>query len=378
MAEYKDILTLDGLVRPQPGVSKRKIEAVGDLIARTMRGDSIAEGTLKEVMTTSDAPLAASHLVTAQLIPQFEKAERKWSQIAGVRTVADFRPVTLQSMFGDLTGAGVREGGGAARVPEAAPYPHVTISGVEAFNAKLQKNGVRFGMTFEARINDPAGFWSELPSELLQLALDTEEAETFDALTDGVASLGSAVELQGGTLPDGTTVAANSPISPDAIWQAIIELSQRQVNGRSVGRLAGGYNVIVPVGLAPFIEFALSQKIIAVQNGSITYDGGDRSVFGSISIIESDKIGLTNPDEWYVLPKPGAYRRPVLELLRLRGYERPEVRVNNLTGNYVGGGAISPFEGSFDTDTIDFRLRMIAGGALWSGEQVLYSDGSGS
>lgn len=379
MAEYKDIMTLDGLVRPQPGVTKRKVEAVADLIGRTMRGDSIASGTLQEVMTTSDAPFSAAHLVTAELIPQFEKAERNWSQIAGVRTVADFRPVTLQSIFGDLTGAGVRQGGGAARVDEAAPYPYVTVAGREAFYSKLAKNGVKFGITWEARINDPAGLWEQMPQELLELALDTEEAEVYDALIEGVAALGAAAQLQGGTLPDGTTVPANAPLTADAIWEAIIELSNREVNGRKVGRLSG-YNVIVPTGLAPFIEYQLSQKIIAVQDGNITYDGGDRSVFGSITIVESDRIGLTNPNEWYVLPKPGAYRRPVLELLRLRGYERPELRVNNATGSYLGGGEVSPFEGSFDADTLDMRLRYVAGGAFWDSgaEAVLYSDGSGS
>ena len=66
----------------------------------------------------------------------------------------------------------------------------------------------------------------------------------------------------------------------------------------------------------------------------------------------------------------------MLELLRLRGHERPEVRVSNLTGTYQGGGNISPFEGSFDTDTVDMRLRYVAGGALWSADAVVYSDGS--
>lgn len=379
MAEYKDILTLDGLVRPQPGVTKRKLEATADLLQRTLRGDAIAAGTFKEVMTTSDAPFSAAHLVTAEVLEQFEKAPRKWSEIAGVRTVPDFRPVVLQSIFGDLTGAGVREGGGAARVGEAAPYPYVTVAGQEAFYSKLSKNGVKFGITWEARVNDPAGVWERMPDELIELALDTEEAEVFDALEQGVAGLSGAADMTGGTLPDGTVVPPNAPVSPDAIWQAIIELSQREVNGRKIGRLSG-YNVIVPVGLAPALEYQLSQTVIAIQDGNITYGPGDRAVFGGITIIESDRVGLTTSDEWYVLPKPGAFRRPVLELLRLRGYERPEIRVNNLTGNYLGGGEISPFEGSFDNDTMDMRLRYVVGGAFWdSGAQaVLYSDGSGS
>lgn len=378
MAEYKDILTLDGKIRgAQPGVSARKIEAVASLIQGAMRGDAIKAGTLQEVMTTSDAPFNAAHLVTAQVIEQFDAAPRTWSDIADVRTVQDFRPVALYSAFGEAAGAGIRQGGGAARVPEAAPYPYVTVAGKEAFYQKLAKNGVKFGITWEALINDPAGVWSQMPGELLQIALDTEEAEVYDALIQGVAAAGASVELAGGTLPDGEVVAANAAATPAAIWQAIIELANRTVNGRKVGQLSG-YTVVVPAGQKMFLDWKLSQAVISIQDGSVTFGPGDRSVFGSLKVVESDKIGLTNANEWYLLPTKGAYRRPVLELLRLRGYERPEIRVSNATGNYLGGGAIAPFEGSFDNDTVDMRLRYVAGGALWSADAVVYSDGTGA
>lgn len=378
MAEYNNILTLDGKIKgAQPGVTARKIEAVKGLIMGAIQGDAIKAGTLQEVMTTSDASVNAAHFVTAELIEQFEKAPRTWEDIAGVRVVQDFRPVNLYSIFGELTGAGVRQGGGAARVPEAAPYPYVTVAGKEAFYQKLQKNGVKFGITWEALVNDPAGVWAQMPSELLELALDTEEAEVYDALIEGVTAAAGASDLAGGTLPDGSIVKPNSKITPEAMWQAVLELANREVNGRKVGTLSG-YNLIVPVGQKMFLDWKLSQAILAIQDGNITFGPGDRSIFGSITIIESDKIGLSNADEWYLLPKKGAYRRPTLELLRLRGYERPELRVSNLTGSYVGGGAVAPFEGSFDADTVELRLRHVCGGALWSAESVVYSDGSES
>ena len=378
MAEYSDILTLDGRIKAaHPSVTKRKLEAAGDLLSRALRGDHIASGTMQEVLTTSDLQFNLAHLVSAELLPQFDAAPRTWSEIATTRVVKDFDSVKLFGLFGDLAGPGIRQGGGAARVPEAAPYPYATIAGKEAFHAKIGKNGFKFGYTWESRINDIEGFFADLPSQLLSVALDTEEAETYDALIEGVAAAGASVELHGGTLPDGAVVLPNAKVTPSAIWQAILELQNRVVNGRKVGAVSG-YNVIVPTGRKAFVDYALRQQVIAIQDGNITFGPSSDTTLNNVTVIESDKIGLTNADEWYILPKPGTLRRPVLELARLRGHETPELRVENAAGNYLGGGAVSPFEGNFTNDTIDYRLRYVAGGILWDSTFVLYSDGSGT
>lgn len=349
-------------------ITKRKVEAASKLLAAAMGGDKIAAGQLAEVHTTSDLKFNVAYLASAIALPQFEAAERTWSQVAGVRTVPDFGPVRLMGMFGDLTGAGVHQDGGLPTVPEGAPYPYVTVTGQEAFYAKLAKLGAKFGLTWEAGVNDVIGFFEQMPDLLTQLALDSEEREVFDALVNGTtASLASQ------TLPDGTVVPANAPLSPESIWAAIIQLQNTEVNGRKVGR-ASGYSVVVPSGTADFIEYALNRQIIQIQDGLITYGPGDMSALANVSVVETSFLTGNN---WIVLPKPGAIRRPVLELLRLRGYEQPELRVHGDTGNYVGGAAVAPFEGNFDNDTVDYRIRYVAGGVLWSSDYSVKSNGTG-
>lgn len=368
--EYKDQFTLDGKLKPQGRVVTRaKVEAADALLQKAMRGDKIAAGTLAEAFSTTDLPFNVAHLISAVTIPQFEAAERTWTQVAGVRTVNDFGPVRLQSLYGDVTGSGVHGNGGLVTVPEHTPYPHITVTGAEAFYAKLRKLGARFTWSWESNVNDVAGFFENIPNELLQLALDTEEREVYDALVNGTTE-----ELDSQTLPDGTVVPANAPISPNAIWAAIIQLQNVEVNGRKVGR-ATGYNIVVPAGTKDFIEYALNRTIISVQDGEITYGPGDMSALSNISIVETSFLTGT---EWIVLPKPGAIRRPVLELLRLRGYEAPELRVQANAGNYLGGGVVSPFEGDFEADEIAMRVRFVAGGVLWSTDFSVKSDGSGS
>lgn len=368
--EYKDQFTLDGKVKPlRPYVTRAKVEAADRLLSAALKGDRIAAGQLSEVFTTSDLKFNLAHLATITAIPQFEAAERTWSQIAGVRTVPNFEKTRLQSIYGELTGSAIHEDGGFVTVPEGAPYPHVNITGAEAFYASVQKFGGRFGFTWESHVNDIEGFFENIPTEMVQAALDTEEREVYQALAQATNT------MAGGTLPDGTVVAANAPVSVDAISQAIYELETTEINGRAIGASSNGYNVIVPVGKKRILDYEMSKNIIYIQDGSVTFGPGDRSWMGSATIIESAFVTGT---VWYVLPKPGGVRRPVLELGRLRGHELPELRVSNDTGTYIGGSAVSPFEGSFDNDTVDLRIRMVCGGILWDDTFVLKSTGAGS
>lgn len=377
MAEIKDQFTLDGRIKPANHlVTRAKVSEADKLLSAAFQGDRIAAGKLAEVHSTSDLKFNLAHLITSVALPQFDATERTWSKVATTRVVPDFGPVRLMSLFGQLTGAGVAEGpsegtltGGLPVVPEAAPYPYVTITGQEAFYAKLSKLGAKFGFTWESNVNDIVGFFEQIPGELVNLALDTEEREVYEALINGTTNT-----LDAGLLPDETTTLPNAPISPEAIWAAILQLQNVEVNGRKVGR-ASGYNVVVPVGTADFINWKMNQQVISITDGSVTLGPGDRSVFNNVDIIESSYVTGTN---WYVLPKPGSVRRPVLELLRLRGYEAPELRIHGDTGSYVGGSAVSPFEGNFDNDTVDYRIRYVAGGVLWSSDFSLHSDGTGA
>ena len=93
-------------------------------------------------------------------------------------------------------------------------------------------------------------------------------------------------------------------------------------------------------------------------------------------VVESD---FMEDGSWALVPNKGAIRGPKFyALTRLTGHEGPELRVQNLTGNYLGGGAVPPFEGSFDTDSAAFRGRIINGGIGWNTSYPVFSDGSGS
>lgn len=378
MAEYKNQFTLDGLVKPALGVSEEKVEATRELVELTMQGDRIAKGTLEEAMVSTDAVFNVAHLASLNVLADFPEEERKWSQIATTRTVQDFRPVTLYTLRPDWSAGGTIGGGDprfvAPRIPEAANYPYAYLEQeVNQQQGGVVKRGFKTGFTFEAFINDSIGFLQALPESMKQIALDTEEWEVFNALITGV---GATEQLDGGAIPDGTeTVAPNAKFSRAALIRAMIELSERTINGRKV-EVSGGYKLLIPSGQRLWVEFIInSVSLEGFGDGPFNFTINGYNPLSDITVIESEFIPA---EAWYLIPNANQARRPILELLRLVGHEVPELRVQGNTGTYVGGGAVSPFEGSFDNDTADFRLRMFSKGVLWTKELIVWSDGSES
>lgn len=361
---YKDKFTLDGRLHPQRGASRAKVLEAKALMERALSGDYEADAKLRrlvtsEAYTSADLAPAVAHLVNLQTIPQLDKPQYSVSDLASVRVVKDFNPAVLYSLYGDLKGSGIDANGAPARVPEGQQYPTVTVSGVESFYAALAKRGVRFDFTWEAQINDTVGFFADLPGEIAQLSHDADYAEVLNA----ILSAPSSSNLAGGTLPNGVVVPAMSKLTPDAIWQAKFELSQRKINGRLIGE-ASGYNVLVPVGRKGFIDYELNKQLVEFSEGTLKFSGASyyQGALGNVTTVESPRI---TGDSWVMLPKPGATKRPSVDLLKLRGYETPELRVRQ------DGG-----DSSFDTDTKAFRLRYVVGGALWDSKYILKSDGS--
>lgn len=384
--EFKDKFTLDGRAVPGPGVSPIKVRAVQKLFEAGLRGDRVAAAQFTESITTSDAMFNAVYLSQIQVLQQFDELPRTWTQIADVRVLPDFRPAVLQGLFGGFVGL-QREGTAAGNgqenpegispvVAELERYPYAVIGENEAAYGQLKKHGFKVGWSFEAQINDAIGFFAALPGEMLRVALDTEEWAVYRALIDGTQA---SSQLAGGTLYDGgAAVTANSVLTRRAVLRAIYELQNRTVNGNRV-QVSGGYNVIVPVGQGDAARFELAQRIVTELPGSsggyvmsVTDQPG--AVLNSVTVVESQYVTGTN---WYLLPKPGAVRRPVLELGRLRGHESPELRIENAQGTFIGGGAPSPFEGSFYNDAIDIRLRQFLTGILWDDTFVVWSTGVG-
>lgn len=366
MREFTDKFTLDGLLSVQKNVTPESVAKVAKLVTEAKRGGFVAEAQLKESMMSGVLANSVAHFINVITIPQLpEDKDRPVAKLAGFRTVPDFKPAILYSLFGDLTGPGIDDDGAAAIVPQGQPFPEVTITGVESAAGKLRKRGARIGWDFEDFINDTIGVLDGIPAELRDVALETEWQEVGDALILADITTGATPIV----LPDGTSVAQNKAISATAIMAAIYALSLRTINGtkRKIGTLSG-YNVVVAPGQKIYVDYMIKQALSGLyvlpgSGGGVVTAPPDNTVLTTVEVIEHEKVTGT---KWYVAPKPGSYRRPVLDVLRLRGYEQPQIRVRA-----EGGDGFS-----FDADTAAMRLRLVTGAALWFKEAIVYSSGA--
>jgi hypothetical protein len=90
------------------------------------------------------------------------------------------------------------------------------------------------------------------------------------------------------------------------------------------------------------------------------------------------RVATTNGDTtWFLFADP-AVGRPALELGFLKGHETPELFMKTPNAQRVGGGAVNPMDGDFDSDAIEYKIRHVLGGVRLEPKSAVSSNGSGS
>ena len=377
-----------------PTLNDAKIKRADQIIEGVRKGDRAALAEFaahfggvryQETVTTGDDFIWAFAQLTAKSVTdEWEETERTWSEVIETDTITSFDAPTNYYIDAAVEGfeRPVNEPGKPGNivpiVPEGSPYPAFQFSGELAESGSIHKAGGQFNLTFEKIINDIEGIVPKIPVLIRDSLLQREEWDAWSGLISILELPANALAAGDSLL--GTTVPANAPLSREALEVALVQAGLREGRGKKVG--VGSYALIVPTGGALQAYFLLNNVSVTGQeltNGPVTNVvsfNGWNPLSKITKVVESD---FMEDGSWALVPNTGAIRGPKFyALTRLRGHEGPELRVQNLTGNYLGGGAVPPFEGSFDTDSAAFRGRIINGGIGWNTSYPVFSDGSGS
>jgi len=361
----------------------KRVVQITDWLAAASKGNYVAQAQLKEAISTSDFPSVFTDIKNAQLQAKYALVEDHfWNKIARKITVPNFLPQSFIDLGWDdaafdnilaSNGGRATTPGGLPNVPEGTEYPTAFKLYSSEESLEIRKAGARIPFTFEAIINDQWSIVDDLPNWLLRTALDSEDIEVTSLLTDGDGPNTAYFNAgNGNLLKFGSNTDGQAALTRDTLKAALTQANSFKT----------GPNNNRPVKFTKFavvVSSAAYNDVMDMINGPTTFivtDGNLQytetfSYGAAFEVVEDKWLDVMDPvhgaTAWYVVPFAGDGVRTSLGLGFLTGHDRPELRVHNETGLYLGGGQVPVREGSFLNDTWELRIRHIYGGVALNG-----------
>lgn len=364
-------------------------------LGEALAGDRLAQARLKEAVTSDQLAPMFVKAANVRFQEYFDAHETIWDKIATKELLTDFRQASLLSLKPDATTAPIDNGGyqhpvgTLPHVPELTPYPTMSYSADGAF-ITTAKHGARIQFSFESFINDEWNVISRFPKDAATLAARTEDLlvllQLFDpankTLRNDVFNSTNKTEADFTGIPNEIVGGAGGDVKNAALSFDAIVAARFQ----ALATLRDGHSTYVPEGFVLVTNPALAEVAkgytqineIRVQNGKRMDIKGNP--LKDLEVVTSDLISVVGGEKaWVLLPKGGrANGKTVLAKTGMLGREAPELRIHNKTGQMIGGGDVNPYEGSFDNDDVEVRIRQIAGAGIVRYDGVIGSTGNQS
>lgn len=340
------------------------------------KAKAVLEDKLQESQTTSDFPKALAVANNIRLLAAYKEIMPVWSGYATKEIVSDFKDQKWVDVMGGQ--------GELDLVAEGAPYPRTALAETDG-SFRVAKYGKSMGLTFEMIKNDQIRAFASAPQRLANAARRKEDQLATMQLTDGNgpnATLFGSAAAKGALGATGTTiVTSNPPLSETSLGTALTEIGVRvDYDGNPV--ILVGAVLVVPPQLkttADRIVSATEYREVVSGNTIVRsnpYAGVVRVVVNPY--LNTLDVGSNKATNWFVLPDPNTADKPAIVVAFLAGHETPDLRQQNNQGTRVGGGSIAAEEGSFEFDSIDYRVRHIVGTGSVDANQCAYSEGDGN
>jgi hypothetical protein len=341
-----------------------------DLLDAVLSGNPYAALRMREAMSTSDFPHLFGDALDRMLYGAYQQIPIRWEPIARRGTVRDFRPVERYAIDGAESAL--------PEVGELSEYPAAALSETP-YTYRVSKRGRRVPMSWETWLNGDLGQFRDLPVRLANAARKTEEkfvTELYSSATGPNATFFTA--------PNANILVGNPALSVQALQDALTQMgNQRDADGEPI--YIEGVTLVVPRSLQVVAENILNSTEVDAATGGGTAVGSNilrvrNWMRDRVSLVVNPWLqiidGVSGDDAWYVFASATS-ARPALEIGFLIGHESPEIWMKSADAVRVGGGTVSPEMGTFDTDTIQWRVRHVLGGTTVDHKMAVSSTGLG-
>ena len=211
---------------------------------------------------------------------------------------------------------------------------------------------VTWELFLDRRFSDIADF----PRDLAQGAIKTQNSAVADLLVKN-----------GAWNADFFKSVSNLPLTADNLQKAINELAIRENHRDELVDVSSLYLVH-----GPALRSQVQALLVHLEKVEITTTDGSKSTKqvqdnpfrNVVKPLESrsvgKRLGTDSGTAWALIQGKGS-DLPSIIRTSLAGHPEVDIRVENAQGQSLGGGALSPTDGSFKDDTISYRGRAVTG-----------------
>lgn len=361
---------------------------VWDGVMDAIEGDRRAQAQIKaEAFSSSDFPLAFQKINQFALQTALETYQPVWPAVGKRVTLDNLKPARSFRLDVDTTllptqnGGKPRIPGTLPRIPEGTEYPGFTFTQSE-YEFGTAKNGGRISMTWEAFQNDDWGQIAALPNQMLDLATWTEESEIFSQYYTTAGGFNPQLFGTANNLPGNGALTLNALQAAKAM-----ALTPPPTPAGGIPRRNTNQRWVLLVGSA--LEVAADALLAITQIKSTDANGNEFLTspnLGGISRVTVPMLpylsaagNYVQSTGWALVPYGGeSYYGECVIGATLRGRETPQLRIKNDQGQALGGGALSPWDGDFDADSIQIRIAQWFKGTAISNFGMVWSKGNGA
>lgn len=329
---------------------------------------------LREAMGISDFPLMMGDVLERTLLANYREWPATYQNYVAAKDVRDFREVKEFTLEGAEKPLEV--------VPPQTEYPErAPVEGSYAWS--VQKRGARMPFSWELIVNDDLDALTDIPQRFGRAARRSEEffaTELFVDANGPHASFYSAGNKNIVNIANGAS-ANNPALSISALQDALTVLyKQTDADGEPI--MIDAIELVVPPALKVTADQIVNTTEYRVVVGGNTQIIRGNGLGGQLRVSTNPYIpfvatAANGSRSWFLFANP-ALSRPALRVGFLRGRREPEIWLKSPNAQRVGGGAVSPMEGDFDTDSIQYRVRHIFGGRRLDPKATVASNGSGA
>lgn len=360
-----------------PAYQKKVIECA-KLIAGVLKGER-PEYHLREAMSTSDFPNLMGDVLYRQLLGNYVPYPVTYPMWTKGITLKDFRSLHMYTLDGGQSTLD--------RVRELAPYPETSF--IETpYTVAVAKYGRRYGISFEMVVNDDLSAFNQRPAMMAVGARRSEEYLATQMVVDANGPHASFF-----TAGHANIVTGNPILSIQGLQTAMSVLAaQTDADGQPI--VITSMILMVPPSLKITAENILNATQLRINSGQGNPAGAlpggatiDQFLYtanwmvGQVKLVVNPYLPVINTTSgktnWYLIANPDDIsQRPAFVFAKLRGHETPELFIKDSNQRQLGGGDVSPMEGSFENDDINYKLRMFMGAAQIDPKMAVASNGT--